>query len=150
MEVIAVPQRGPLGWDDFTWLDEPPPVPPDTVIEPPADPLLSGICEGVLISDSKDVRRNQESVHIPCRFLGVVECKVFKSRWLICLAQLSFAVSFSLDHRRSKVAGMSLPELERLVSTQVLVRNAASHRIRLRSNEHTCLKLLPIMAHAWT
>ena len=51
MEVIAVPQRGPLVWDDFTWLDEPAPVPPDTVTEPPADPLLSGICKGELDSD---------------------------------------------------------------------------------------------------
>ena len=51
MEVIAVPQRGQLVWDDFTWLNDPAPVPTDTVIEPPADPLLSGICEGVLDSD---------------------------------------------------------------------------------------------------
>ena len=51
MEASAVPLRGPLSWDDFAWLDEPAPVPPDTAKEPPADPLLSGICEGVLISD---------------------------------------------------------------------------------------------------
>ena len=51
MEVIAVPQRGPLVWDDFAWLNEPAPALPDAVTEPPADPLLSGICEGVLISD---------------------------------------------------------------------------------------------------
>ena len=51
MEVFAVPERGQLVWDDFTWLDEPAPVPPDTVTEPPADPLLSAICKGELISD---------------------------------------------------------------------------------------------------
>ena len=56
MEVIAVPQRGQLVWDDFTWLNDPAPVPTDTVIEPPADPLLSGICEGVLISDRAFVK----------------------------------------------------------------------------------------------
>ena len=52
MEVTAVPIRRPLVWDDFTWLNDPAPVPTDTVIEPPADPLLSGICEGVLDSDT--------------------------------------------------------------------------------------------------
>ena len=52
MEAIAVPLRGPLCWGDFAWLDEPAPVPPDTVKEPPADPLLSAICKGQLISDS--------------------------------------------------------------------------------------------------
>ena len=51
MEAIAVPWRGPLCWGDFAWLDEPTPVPSDTVIEPPADPLLSAICKGALISD---------------------------------------------------------------------------------------------------
>ena len=51
MEVTAVPMCRPLVWGDFTWLDEPSPVPSDTVTEPPADPLLSGICEGALISD---------------------------------------------------------------------------------------------------
>ena len=51
MEVTAVPIPRPLVWDDFTWLDEPTPVPPDTVTEPPADPLLSAICKGELISD---------------------------------------------------------------------------------------------------
>ena len=51
MEASAVPLRGPLSWDDFAWLDEPAPVPPDTVKEPPADPLLGAICKGELISD---------------------------------------------------------------------------------------------------
>ena len=51
MEASTVPLRGPLSWDDFAWLDEPAPVPPDIVKEPPADPLLGAICKGELISD---------------------------------------------------------------------------------------------------
>ena len=40
-----------LVWDDFAWLDKPAPVPPDTVTESSADPLLSVGCKGVLDSD---------------------------------------------------------------------------------------------------
>ena len=51
MEGIAVPSPVFLTWADFSWLDEPTPAPPDVVIEAPADPLLSVICEGDFISD---------------------------------------------------------------------------------------------------
>ena len=51
MAAMAVPSHAHLTWDDFAWLDEPDPAPPDAVIEAPADPLLSAICEGALSSD---------------------------------------------------------------------------------------------------
>ena len=68
MEAIAVPLRGPLCWGDFAWLDEPAPVPPDTVKEPPADPLLSGICEGVLISDRGQMALIDDSLRWDAQF----------------------------------------------------------------------------------
>ena len=51
MDAMAVSQRLELSWDDFAWIDQPTPTLSDVVKEPSANPVLTMVSEGRLISD---------------------------------------------------------------------------------------------------
>ena len=52
MDAMAVSPHRVLVWDDFLWLDQSAPVPPDTVIEGQVAAVLTAPHKGYLISDN--------------------------------------------------------------------------------------------------